>query len=176
MLSLKFIILLTGAVIFSTFATGTLISSAYSEVKEFAASLSGHQEVPPNNSTGKGFAWLRSIGDEISYKIITNGTDKITTIHIHGGRPADYGSEVIANLKVEKKEGQLNGVVESGQITAYDLTGNLHGKSISELVSEIQGGNVYIDIHTDSYPNGEIRGIIANMNDKLSDDPISMTK
>lgn len=173
-MSLKVIIFMTAAVIFSIFATGTLFSAVYSQGQEFTASLSGDQEIPPNNSTGKAFAWLKPMGDEISYKISAKGIDKITTIHIHGGRPADYGSEVIANLELEKKDGQAKGVVGRGEITAYDLIGNLHGMSISDLVREIEGGNVYVDIHTDAFPNGEIRGTISNMNGKLNDNTTSM--
>jgi hypothetical protein len=173
MMSLKVIVLMTASVLFSTFAIGTTFSSVYSQGQEFTASLSGDQEVPPNNSKGKGFAWFKPMGDEISYKINASGIDKITTIHIHGGRAADYGREVIASFETEKKEGQVNGVVGRGEITAYDLMGNLHGKSISDLVSEIQGGNVYVDIHTDAFPNGEIRGLISSMNGTLIDDRIS---
>lgn len=151
--------IIAAVAVFSAGMAYTLFGSVYSE-QEFTASLSGDHEVPPNNSTGKGFASLKPMGDEISYKVNSSGLNNVTTIHIHGGKSADYGREVIATLQAEKKP--INGVVGHGNITTYDLMGNLSGASTSDLVKEVQRGKVYINIHTDSFPNGEIRGLVSN--------------
>jgi hypothetical protein len=164
MMSLK-VILIT-VIVFSSGVASTSFCPVYSQEQTFTAFLSGDQEAPPNNSGGKGFAWFKTMGDEISYKIEASGIDKVTTIHIHGGRYADYGSEVVASLQIEKKTGPVNLEVGRGKITSYDLMGNLQGKSISDLVSEMLGEDVYVDIHTDAFPNGEIRGPISIMTGK----------
>jgi hypothetical protein len=38
--------------------------------------------------------------------------------------------------------------------------GSLMGKSVKDLVKEIKKGHTYLNVHTDKYPNGEIRGQI----------------
>lgn len=43
-------------------------------------------------------------------------------------------------------------------ITQDDLIGPLAGQTLGNLVNEIISGNIYINVHTVQYPNGEIRG------------------
>ncbi|NJN45966.1 MAG: CHRD domain-containing protein [Candidatus Competibacteraceae bacterium] len=46
----------------------------------------------------------------------------------------------------------------SGELTASDLTGPLEGQPLDALIQEILDGNIYINIHTQRVPSGEIRG------------------
>jgi len=46
----------------------------------------------------------------------------------------------------------------NGSITNSYFIGPLKGKTISDLVSSINDGNNYINIHTQVHPNCEIRG------------------
>ena len=46
----------------------------------------------------------------------------------------------------------------------------MKGKQISDLVTAMSNGSTYVNVHTESYPNGEIRGqvMLANStNDKM---------
>jgi hypothetical protein len=52
--------------------------------------------------------------------------------------------------------------MEGGTITADKLEGPLKGKPLSELAVAGANGSLYINIHTEQYPNGEIRGQIVN--------------
>jgi hypothetical protein len=45
-------------------------------------------------------------------------------------------------------------------LTANDLKGDFKGKSINDLVALIKSGDAYVNVHTDGYPDGEIRGQI----------------
>jgi uncharacterized protein YvpB len=38
--------------------------------------------------------------------------------------------------------------------------GSMTGKSVEDLIKQIKKGNAYLNVHTDKYPNGEIRGQI----------------
>jgi len=40
------------------------------------------------------------------------------------------------------------------------FAGPLEGKSISDLVDQINDGKAYVNVHTEKYPAGEIRGQI----------------
>ena len=47
-------------------------------------------------------------------------------------------------------------------ITSDILQGRLAGKQLSDLVNVINNGTTYVDVHSQEYPNGEIRGQISN--------------
>jgi CHRD domain len=49
----------------------------------------------------------------------------------------------------------------SGNITKGGLLGPLKGKEISDLVTLMSNGSAYVNIHTDKYPKGAIRGQIT---------------
>ena len=48
--------------------------------------------------------------------------------------------------------------VLSGRIAAEDPVGPLAGEPLAELARAIREGNVYVNIHTERNPSGEIRG------------------
>ena len=52
--------------------------------------------------------------------------------------------------------------MEGGTITADKLEGPLKGKPLSDLAVAGANGSLYINIHTEQYPKGEIRGQIVN--------------
>ena len=45
-----------------------------------------------------------------------------------------------------------------GTISAADLVGDLEGFPIDELIGQMLDGNIYVNVHTDQFPAGEIRG------------------
>lgn len=52
----------------------------------------------------------------------------------------------------------MNEVSENGTITADKLEGPLAGKQLSDLITAGANGTLYINVHTEGNPNGEIRG------------------
>ena len=66
----------------------------------------------------------------------------------------------MALITNEKKAGNFSGTLAEGTITERELMGSLMGKSVKDLVKQIKKGHAYINVHTDKYPNGEIRGQI----------------
>ncbi len=45
-----------------------------------------------------------------------------------------------------------------GELSAEDLVGPLAGEPLDALVAEILNGNIYVNIHTERNPSGELRG------------------
>ena len=156
------IVTLTMAVLSVTIAT-IMMNSVYAQDQKFTASLSGDQEVPPNTSTAKGWAWFNPTGDSVGYQVNATGLDKVSMSHIHGGKTGENG-DPIAMLQIMQSSGPINGTLAQGNITSSDLMGSLAGKSVSDLVSTMQSGEAYVNVHTEANPNGEIRGQISLAN------------
>jgi Ca2+/Na+ antiporter len=148
------------AIVISVGAVTILATSVYAQEQKFSASLSGSQEVPPNTSTAKGWAWLKPMGDTVWYKVNATGIDKVTMAHIHSAKTGENG-DPIAMLQIAKSSGPT---LAQGNITGSDLMGSLAGKSIADLVAKMQSGETYVNVHTDANPNGEIRGQIEMAN------------
>ncbi|HSI77741.1 MAG TPA: CHRD domain-containing protein, partial [Lunatimonas sp.] len=61
-------------------------------------------------------------------------------------------------LKSESINGVFNGVYAKGILTESDLSGRLMGGDLIILREAFRTGNAYVNIHTDNYPPGELRG------------------
>ena len=57
-----------------------------------------------------------------------------------------------------KYDSPMNEVSENGTITADKLEGPMAGKQLSDNLAAGANGTLYINIHTERNPNGEIRG------------------
>lgn len=111
----------------------------------FAASLDGTQEVPPNSSTVTGVGTFALAPDQqtlvydISYTGELSGSE--TLAHIHRGAPGVAGPPI------------------------YPLPLGSHKALTQTLtladVGDLLAGNLYVNIHSDGFPNGEIRGQIV---------------
>jgi hypothetical protein len=161
------------------------INYNYNIHKNFNATLSGSQQVPPVKTNGIGTASFELLGDNqtIHYQINILDVPDITGIHIHQGKVGENG-DVVVNIynkskdnniflkenetkisQIESNSVKINGNVQSsflasGTINNSDLKGPLSGKSISDLINLIKSKNTYVNVHSQSHPDGEIRGEI----------------
>jgi len=147
--------------IISIFAIGTtaltLRLHAQESEQKFSAKLSGKDEVPPNKSPSAGFAWVKIYGDKIAYEVNVTDMDKVTAAHIHLAEPGKNGPVVLTLFKGGPTE-QVNGTVGEANVTASNFEGPMQGKQVSDLVTAINNGTTYVNVHTTDFPNGEIRG------------------
>jgi hypothetical protein len=138
-----------------------LAVTAFAAQESFKAMLSGSECVPAVQTMAKGDATFTLIKDdnELSYYVTVSDIEDVTAAHIHLGKKGENGPPV-ALITNEKKAGKFTGTLAEGTITEKELMGSLMGKSVKDLVKQIKKGNTYLNVHTDKYPNGEIRAQI----------------
>ncbi len=127
-------------------ATLVLLSACvpqYATPVIFKANLSGAQQVPANSSTAVGAAVL--VLDEANKKITLVGSFSgvaATIAHIHGPAAKGVNAGVLIPLSVDAAKGTLSkeSVVTDAQI------------------ADLKAGKWYVNIHSQAFPGGEIRG------------------
>jgi RNase P/RNase MRP subunit p29 len=110
----------------------------------FAATLSGAQEVPANSSTATGVGTFVLMADQtlLGYHITFSGLSSVETVqHIHRGAVGVNGPVVFNLSPGSPKNGAL-------PLTA-------------EQLNELYAGLYYVNIHSTTYPGGELRGQIV---------------
>ena len=164
--TLAIIAVLAAVLSVSTFSI--VLNSAKVQAQEgqtFSASLSGKDEVPPteSNSTGTAKFQVDENSSQISYWVNVTGIKKINQAHIHNGTEGQNGDIVVTLTKTKSAKGNDSppNIGFSGNITKDDLQGPLKDKELTDLVSLMSDGNAYVNVHTDKYPDGAIRGQIS---------------
>ncbi|MCB9240951.1 MAG: CHRD domain-containing protein [Flavobacteriales bacterium] len=118
----------------------------------FDSWLNGAQEEPMEMVPGKGIAalWFSPMWDTLYYMAqFDEISGAITAAHIHNAAIGANGS-VDANLSAG-----INGNRLMGSITGTALT--------NDLINRLIMGWSYINVHTEAYPSGEVRGQVFRL-------------
>ena len=156
-----YIIVATLAVIATSFVATQQIQAQ--EGKMIITFLSGKDEVPPTESNATAWAKFQSVDNDsqLSYWVSIVGLKEITGAHIHKGSEGQNGDIVTVLSEAKSAEGGNETISLKGNITKGDLQGPLEGKEVSDLVSLMRNGSVYVNVHTNEYKDGVIRGQIG---------------
>ncbi|MEP6576305.1 MAG: CHRD domain-containing protein [Nitrososphaerota archaeon] len=165
--TLAIIAVLAAVLSVSTFSI--VLNSAKVQAQQgqtFSATLSGKDEVPStkSNSTGTAKFQVDENSSQVSYWVNVTGIKKINGAHIHNGTEGQNGDVVVTLTKAKSAKGNDGppNIGFSGNITKDDLQGPLKNKELSDLVSLMSDGNAYVNVHTEKYPDGAIRGQISS--------------
>jgi hypothetical protein len=139
--------------------------------------LQGRFEVPLRSTNAQGQANFRvnDDGSSVAYTLIASNIDNAFMAHIHMGPPGANGPIVVwlypstAPVPGPLGSGRHDGVLAEGTFTAADLVGPLAGHPLSDLLTAVETGNAYVNVHTNDgvdgvntgpgdFPGGEIRG------------------
>jgi len=156
-----YIIVATLAVIATSFVATQQIQAQ--EGKMIITFLSGKDEVPPTESNASAWAKFQSVdnGSQLSYWVSIVGLKEITGAHIHKGSEGQNGDIVTVLSEAKSAEGGNETISLRGNITKDGLQGPLEGKEVSDLVSQMKNSSIYVNVHTDEYKDGAIRGQIG---------------
>ena len=135
---------------------------------DVATRLNGYREVPAISTSGGGSFWADVDRGKVRYRLSYDHLEggPVLFAHIHLGKPATNGG-VVAFLcgGGGKPACPASGTVE-GVITADDVVGpaeqGIDPGEFGELVRAIRRNATYVNVHTETYPTGEVRGNLIN--------------
>lgn len=123
---------------------GLLAGSGLAFAAGWPVSLSGAQEVPPNSSAAKGSGEISVAPDgALSGSIVVSGMSP-TSAHIHDGATGKNGPVIV---KLDKTDNGF--AVPAGT------------RLSAEQLANVKAGNTYINVHSEAFPPGEIRGQLS---------------
>ncbi len=138
------------------------VGTAFAINRNYSVHLSSDEEVPPvadlvidSQAQGQAIFHLSEDGTALEYKLGAVGTNGPIVAFLYG--PVAPGG------------GRTDGVLAEGTITAANLVGPLAGHPLSDLITAMNDGGAYVNVHTNDgvappntgpgdFPGGEIRG------------------
>jgi Cu/Zn superoxide dismutase len=138
--------------------TLAMASVAYAGIMKLEAALSGANEVPPTTSEGVGTAKLAVHDARVIFKLRWDGlTGPARAAHIHCGATGVNGPVGVTLFAAPMgASGHVN-----GSFTGPDTGNGCGWTDLSDVVEAMASGGAYINIHTQQFPGGEIRGQIT---------------
>ena len=134
--------------------------------QEFRASLNGYLEVPSISTTARGSFFAEVKGSTLRYRLTYSdlGSDSLFA-HIHFARPDVIGGVVgvpvrwrrQAGVPAQRRDGEWRD--RCGRRRGTGRQGHRPGE-LAELVRAMRNGATYVNVHSQTYPPGEIRGNI----------------
>lgn len=147
------------------FSTPVFATKATVIDHEFTAKLFGDMEVPPIRTNATGWAVFRPLLDEnlVSYSLNVTDIVNVTAAHIHSGRQGYNGPIVVTLFESDLPIKRIvSGLMSEGNLTTDNLEGPFVDKQLSDLLSSMQSMELFVNVRTTQYPDGEIRGQISN--------------
>jgi hypothetical protein len=151
--------LLAGNMYTNVHSTGTyaggeiraqLLATTDGQTEYLVARMQGAQSTPPNNSLGSGMAY--ALVDKGTHWLYLTGsysglTANASNAHIHTGAPHASGGVIVPLIFTPT----ATGTVDTAQV--------LSGANETAILS----GDTYVNVHTSTYPLGEIRGQLTQL-------------
>jgi len=140
-------------------------------VDEFFLTVgSGGQMRGPNPVTTDATcsASLRAKGSNLKYKVKCYNIEGITQVHLHLATAQANGPVGAFLFPFGEPTGQVNGIIRrdngdksAGTLKSSDLLNTIEGAPISDFIELMRTDGVYLVVHTEAEPPGEVRGQIT---------------
>ena len=141
-------------------------NSGKEEGRNIDIQVTGSQEVPSVNTstTGRYWAQFNENGASMTHRIDVFSGDEITGVHLHCAAPGSNGP-VVVNVFSDPNgtdvNGQLGGgAIYDGNIADADCMSKIgyNIDTVRDLARAINDGKIYVNVHSQSHPDGLIRG------------------
>jgi hypothetical protein len=173
------------AVVASVLAAGCLTTAsavAHDDDDASRTRLTGFEEVPAVSTNGRGAIriWVNDRTDQIRYRLTYGAmSSEVVQAHIHFAQRSVNGG-VAAFLCADDPAAPGNpptcpdrGTV-AGTVTPSDVIGpteqGIAAGEFDALVGAMRAGVTYANVHSETFPNGEIRGQIRGQHHDDDDD------
>lgn len=143
-----------------------LVSATMAYADTYQTDLSGNNEVLSVSTTTSGSASVAfdGNGSNMTYSLTVYNGDEITAAHLHCGDPGENGPAVVT-LFSDSNGTDVNGSLASGSIGNQEIndvnctsTIGHDIANVSDLAEAIQNGDIYVNVHSQAYPDGIARG------------------
>ena len=148
------------------------------ETTVYSGELSGDAEVPPVDTPVTGRVAMVDLGTELWYTITLNPGDdaEVTAAHIHAGAPGENGP-VLATLFDGSTDAHTGGGrLVQGLVSDGDLAANAgvgFDGNYSTLIRMLKAGELYVNVHSDANPPGEVRADMEPLTIPMEPDAFS---
>lgn len=150
-------------------AGGSLALAKNDKGGKARATLSGYEETPSVSTVAKGKFRAEIDGDSIDYRLTYTGIEGGTVLaaHIHfGQRHTAGGVSAFLCGGGDKPACPTPGGTVEGTIDAADVIGpagqGILAGQLNELVRALRAGATYVNVHSTTFPAGEIRGQVKS--------------
>ena len=137
--------------------------------------LLGYEEVPAISTPGGGRFEAEVTGDAVHYELrYRRLSAPVQQAHIHfGQRSVNGGVSVFLCSNLDSTppgtppcppSGEVSGTLTAASVIGPGVQGIAAGE-LEELLAAIDAGVAYVNVHTDAFPNGEIRGQLGEDDD-----------
>lgn len=129
-----------------------LFISGFSQYRYFYGVLSGANEVPANGSTGTGIVIVK----------YTTATNAVELFGNYNGLSANITASHIHQAAIGVNGGVVVGLTNTGGVSGTLTVG---GTITDPQETELLAGNMYVNVHSSSFPGGEIRAQLTPVAD-----------
>ena len=131
------------------------------EATSFRALLTGEEALSAveTNAKGRFRARLNEAGTELEYQILVSRIRGVTAAHIHCapfGEAGAVGVTLFDGGPVDIR----NGTLAAGSLAGPDLGNGCGWTTFDDMTVGLRSGDTYVNVHTETWPGGEIRGQI----------------
>ncbi len=152
----------TAASTITTASTTTITSTTTTAPlpQTFTANLSGAEAVPQVSTSASGTLELTVAvdGSSVDYVLTVRDLANLTVARLRQGGAGQTGDVIFTLHPGPPRTDTLTGVAAQGSITADQLQGPLAGKTITDLVTLLEAGSIYVNVGSTAHTGGEIRG------------------
>ncbi|MEP6685273.1 MAG: CHRD domain-containing protein [Verrucomicrobiota bacterium] len=165
------------SLILSLAVAATLLwANSTTQAQTYVANLDGPSESPPNASPGTGFATitlnlaLHTLQIDVTFSGLTGTT---SAAHIHGptavpgtGTAGIATQSVLTGFPFGVTSGSYSHIFDTLDTATYSsgflaANGGTAAGAEAGLASTLANGTAYFNIHSSTFPGGEIRGFLA---------------
>jgi len=138
-------------------------SPSQADTMQFSADLKGSNQVPPSQTAGTGT--VTATYDTVTKRLLWKGSysglsGPATAAHVHGPAVAGANARLVFWISENIEQCSQGECKLNSHAKAQPLTSPFEASAIltDTQAAELLGGMYYVNIHTNAYPRGEIRG------------------